>query len=216
MKANIKIVSFDVDGTLVGKEFTDSVWLRGIPKVYAEKEGISFEKAVEIVKSEYDKLGENSIEWYEINHWLKELKLKITREELFKRFEDEVKIYEEVESVLKKLKEEGYELIISSNAAKEFIEFQMHEILGFFSHVFSATSDFGKVKKSHDFYAKICEILDVKPQEVVHTGDHFVFDFFNPRRIGINAYYLDRTENVNKRDEFIISNLNEILGIVIH
>jgi FMN phosphatase YigB (HAD superfamily) len=55
----------------------------------------------------------------------------------------------------------------------------------------------------------------VKPQEVVHTGDHFVFDFLNPRRIGITAYYLDRSRDAmpddNGNDEFVISDLNELL-----
>jgi phosphoglycolate phosphatase-like HAD superfamily hydrolase len=42
------------------------------------------------------------------------------------REECEIKVYEEVESVLKVLKEEGYELVVSSNAATEFVDFQIH------------------------------------------------------------------------------------------
>jgi putative hydrolase of the HAD superfamily len=80
--------------------------------------------------------------------------------------------------------------------------------------VFSATSDFGEVKKSNGFYARVCEIADVKPHEVVHVGDHWVFDFVNPREIGMTAYFLDRGRkrggNV-KNEEFVISDLNEIL-----
>ena len=125
------------------------------------------------------------------------------------------------------LKEEGYELIISSNAATEFIDFQIKPLKKFFSRVFSATSDFGEVKKSDGYYARVCELLDVKPQAVVHTGDHWVFDFLNPRKIGINAYYLDRKRIRNRadeerkgnegikvkiEDEFVICDLNELIG----
>jgi putative hydrolase of the HAD superfamily len=86
--------------------------------------------------------------------------------------------------------------------------------------VFSATSDFGAVKKSNGFYARVCEIADVKPREVVHIGDHWVFDFVNPREIGMTAYFLDRgrkrgrsvSGNV-KNEEFVISDLNGILDI---
>ncbi len=56
---------------------------------------------------------------------------------------------------------------------------------------------------------------------MVHIGDHWVFDFLNPRAIGINAYFLDRSgyefkskrrQNVNDAwQEFIISNLADIL-----
>ncbi|MHC1610355.1 MAG: HAD family hydrolase [Candidatus Methanospirareceae archaeon] len=214
----IKVVSFDVDGTLVTTGFVDSVWLRGIPEAYAERRGLSFEEAFEYVKSEYDKIGEYRIEWYKIDYWLRKFDLEISYEDLFKRYEGEIGIYEEVERVLAALKEEGYDLIVSSNAATEFIEFQIKPIRRFFSHVFSATSDFGEVKKTDGFFARVCEILDVKPQAVVHTGDHWVFDFINPRKIGITAYYLDRARRMDVKGEkgegFVIRDLNELLEIL--
>jgi HAD superfamily hydrolase (TIGR01549 family) len=220
----VKVFSFDVDGTLVSQGFADCVWLQGIPEAYAEKEGLSFEQAFEFVRSEYDKIGENRIEWYKIDYWLRKFGLGITREELFRKYEGEIKIYEEVESVLKVLKEEGFELVVSSNAATEFVDFQIHSIKKFFSRIFSATSDCGEVKKSNGFYARICKILAVEPQEVVHIGDHWIFDFVNPRRIGMNAYYLDRKMGKNKSrnrnakegiDEFVISDLDELLDIFV-
>jgi len=213
--SGIKVFSFDVDGTLVSQEFADCVWLRGIPEAYAAKHALSFEHAFEFVKREYDNIGENRIEWYNIRFWLRKFNLKIPYEKLFEKYEAEVKIYTEVESVLKVLKEAGYVLVVNSNAATEFIDFQIQPIRKYFSHVFSATSDFGELKKSNGHYAQVCEILDVKPQEVVHTGDHFVFDFLNPRRIGITAYYLDRSRDAmpddNGNDEFLISDLNALL-----
>jgi FMN phosphatase YigB (HAD superfamily) len=216
-REGVKVFSFDVDGTLVSPGFADCVWLQGIPKAYAEKEGLSFEQAFDFVKGEYDKIGEHRIEWYNIDYWLRKFGLEIPYETLFKKYEDEIKVYEEVEGVLTVLKEEGYELILSSNAATEFIEFQIKPIKRFFLHVFSATSDFGEVKKTNGFFARVCDILDVKPQAVVHTGDHWVFDFLNPRKIGITAYYLDRErrrnvrDEVKKEDEFVINDLSELL-----
>ncbi|RZN36944.1 MAG: HAD family hydrolase [Methanophagales archaeon ANME-1-THS] len=222
----VEVFSFDVDGTLVGPGFADSVWLRGIPAAYAAKEGLSFEAAFERIKREYDQIGENRIEWYKIDYWLKKFGLKLSSTKLFHEYESEIRIYEEAEGVLNLLKEEGYELVVSSNAAREFIEFQIQPLKHFFSRIFSATSDFGEVKKSDDFYARVCEILGVKPQAVVHTGDHWVFDFLNPRKIGIQAYYLDRTRAKNladedckngegkserTEDEFVICDLNELV-----
>jgi putative hydrolase of the HAD superfamily len=96
--------------------------------------------------------------------------------------------------------------------------------------VFSATSDFGEVKKSNGFYARVCEIADVKPHEVVHIGDHWVFDFVNPREMGMTAYFLDRGRSRNRKvegegrksgvkvkreDEFVISDLNEIIDVFV-
>lgn len=212
----IKVFSFDLDGTLVSTRFIDRVWLEGIPEAYAEKKSLSFEDGFEFVKSEYDKIGEHRIEWYRIDYWLQKFDLAIPYEELFKRYESEIRIYEEVEGVLSALEERGYELIISSNASMEFIEFQIKPIKKYFSAVFSATSDFGEVKKTNGFFARLCDILGVSPKAVVHTGDHRVFDFLNPRKIGITAYYLDRDKDKAKTnrkngDEFIISDLRELL-----
>jgi putative hydrolase of the HAD superfamily len=177
--SGIKVFSFDVDGTLVSQEFADCVWLRGIPEAYAAKHALSFEHAFEFVKREYDNIGENRIEWYNIRFWLRKFNLKIPYEKLFEKYEAEVKIYTEVESVLKVLKEAGYVLVVNSNAATEFIDFQIQPIRKYFTHVFSATS------------------------------------FLNPRRIGITAYYLDRSRDAmhdeNGNDEFVISDLNELL-----
>lgn len=218
-REEVKVLSFDVDGTLVSMGFADAVWLEGIPQVYAEKEGLSFEQAFEFITGEYDKIGEHRIEWYNIDYWLRKFGLDIPYETLFKKYEGEVRLYDEVESVLTALKAEGYELIISSNAATEFIEFQTKTLKKFFAREFSATSDFGEVKKTNGFFARVCELLDVEPQAVVHVGDHWVFDFLNPRKIGITAYYLDRERksdvadaNINvKEKEFIISDLRELL-----
>jgi HAD superfamily hydrolase (TIGR01549 family) len=216
---DIKVVSFDVDGTLVSPGFVDAVWLEGIPRLYAAKEGLSFEQAVEYVKGEYDKIGEHRVEWYDIEYWLRQFGLNIPYKTLFANYEDKLHLYDEVEGVLAALTEAGYELIISSNAATEFIEFQTRPIKRYFAHVFSATSDFGQVKKTNGFFARVCAILGVQPQAVVHTGDHWVFDFLNPRKIGITAYYLDRTrkeqipveKNAQEDDEFIITDLRELL-----
>jgi putative hydrolase of the HAD superfamily len=215
----IQVVSFDVDGTLVAPGFVDSFWLDGVPRVYAAKNGIPVEQAVKYVANEYDKVGEHRIEWYTIDYWLQKFDLDISYRELFAKYQDLIHIYDEVEPVLTALRDEGYELVISSNATREFIDFQTKSIKKFFSRVFSATSDFGEVKKSDGFFARVCEILGVKPGAVVHTGDHWVFDFLNPRKIGITAYYLDRNrkektpeeEKAEEDSEFIITDLTGLL-----
>ncbi len=211
---SIKVFSFDLDGTLVDKKFADLVWLRGIPEAYASKNGIELDEAIRIVKREYDKIGVEAIEWYEIDYWLRKFDLDIDKEELFDKYQHEIRVYPEVEGVLKKLKK-NYRLIISSNAARVFIDREISSIRHYFSHIFSAVSDFKKVKKANDFYRKICEILEIKPEEMVHVGDHWYFDFVYPREEGINAFYLDR-KGVLPRDDcsFIINNLEELLSIL--
>jgi putative hydrolase of the HAD superfamily len=64
------------------------------------------------------------------------------------------------------------------------------------------------VKKTVGFYQRICQILEARPQEIVHVGDHYEFDYLVPRTLGIHAFYLDRSGEQN--GEFVISDLRDI------
>jgi putative hydrolase of the HAD superfamily len=88
-----------------------------------------------------------------------------------------------------------FQLVLTSNAGREFIDVEMEATgLGrYFDRIFSATSDFGEVKKTGGFYKRICQILGVHPQKIVHVGDHYEFDYLVPRSLGIHAFYLDRS-----------------------
>ena len=209
----VKVISFDVDGTLVPPDFINAVWLEGIPSLYAEKHNISFEKAYEIVTQAYDEVGEHRIEWYYLDYWIKRFKLNITKEELFNKYRDRVKIYKDAEEVIKTLNGR-YKLIICSNAEKDFILFQLKPLLSLFHHVFSATSDFKEVKKSREFYGKICDLLKVKPEEIIHIGDHPIFDYLNPREIGIKAFLLNRNQHNIELNISPVRNLKEFLALL--
>jgi putative hydrolase of the HAD superfamily len=208
--SKVKIISFDVDGTLVPTGFVDAVWLEGIPSLYAQKHKISFEEAYQIIIQAYNEVGDHRIEWYYLDYWIKRFDLKITKEELFNKYKHKIKIYEDVEPVINLLKNH-YKIIICSNAEKDFILFQLKPILNHFHHIFSATSDFKEVKKSREFYGKICELLKVKPEEVIHIGDHLVFDYVNPKEIGINAFLINRNQHKVELRIPVIKNLEEIL-----
>ncbi|OPY68322.1 MAG: hypothetical protein A4E62_02077 [Syntrophorhabdus sp. PtaU1.Bin002] len=45
-----KIISFDLDGTLVHGKYGDIVWNQGIPEEYADKYGFTFDEAVSRVR----------------------------------------------------------------------------------------------------------------------------------------------------------------------
>ncbi len=204
-----KIISFDMDGTLVDPEYTDWVWLHGIPRLYAEKTSIPFDEAKHFVVAEYLKVGEGAIEWYDIKYWFHFFKLEKSWKDLMLQYADKIKVYPDVDDVLGRLKEK-FPVILTSNAGREFIDIEM-EVTGlgrYFNRIFSATSDFGQVKKTAGFYRQICEVLGVHPHEIVHIGDHYEFDYLAPRSLGICAFYLDRSGE--KTGEFVISDLREL------
>jgi putative hydrolase of the HAD superfamily len=205
----LKIISFDMDGTLVDPEFTDWVWGHGIPTLYAEKTGLSFEEAKGFVVNEYLKVGEGAIEWYDIKYWFRFFQLGEDWKVMMERYTDKIKVYPDVRPLLDRLKER-YPLVLTSNAGREFIHMEM-EATGldrYFDRIFSATSDFGEVKKAAGFYRRICRILEAGPAEIVHVGDHYEFDYLVPSSLGIHAFYLDRSDEQNR--EFVISDLGEL------
>ena len=83
---------------------------------------------------------------------------------------------------------EKYTLIVASNAARIFVEKELSyaDLTPHFSHIISATSDYGMVKKEEGFYISSAP-LNASPHEIVHVGDHHVFDFEAPLRLGIDA-----------------------------
>jgi len=204
-----KYISFDMDGTLVDPEFTDWVWGHGIPALYSEKEGLPFERAKEFVEAEYRKVGEGVIEWYDIKYWFRFFQLDLHWQDLMEKYIDKIKVYPDVNHMLERLKEK-FPLVLTSNAGREFIEVELKATgLGrYFDRIFSATSDFGQVKKTVHFYQRICEVLKTSPEEIVHVGDHYEFDYLVPRTLGIQAFLLDRTNQ--KKGDFIIWDLKEL------
>lgn len=205
----LKIISFDMDGTLVEPSFTDWVWMYGLPKLYAEKEGLPFEKAKDYVVTEYEKVGEAAIEWYDINYWLGFFQLDHDWRSLLQSYVDKIRVYEDVNHLLDRLKER-YLLALTSNAGKEFIEVEMKATgLGnYFQYIFSATSDYRMVKKTAEFYRQICKVLQVKPDEIIHVGDHYEFDYLVPISVGIQAFFLDRSRK--EKGDHVLHSLGEL------
>ena len=125
------------------------------------------------------------------------------------QYVDKISVYPDVNYILSWLKEK-FPIILTSNAGREFIDVEMEAtgLGGYFDRIFSATSDFGEVKKTVGFYQRICQILGVNPQEIIHVGDHYEFDYLVPRSLGIQAFYLDRSDE--RKGDFIISDLRDL------
>ncbi|HPP06773.1 MAG TPA: HAD family hydrolase [Syntrophorhabdaceae bacterium] len=189
MRNNRKIISFDLDGTLVSARFGDMVWNHGIPIEYAKKYSLDFDDARKIVINEYKTLGDEDLLWYDIEYWLKRFNLSVSSEELLKRYEDYIVPAKNAKEVLERL-EERYTLIVASNAARIFVEKELTHtgLASFFKRIISATSDFGMVKKGEDFYKRLCSELNADVDDFIHIGDHPVFDYMAPISLGIKAY----------------------------
>jgi HAD superfamily hydrolase (TIGR01549 family) len=195
------IISFDVEGTLVTTDFSAAIWFEGIPESYAKKYGMSFEQGRKAVMQEYEKVGDQRIEWYDINYWVNKFGIGSSYE-LLKRYRNKIGIYPEVTEVLQELSQQ-YRLIICSGTPREFLVHLLQDIEGYFTDIFSSTSDFKSVK-NRNFYDGICRKMESAPEQIVHVGDNYQFDFQEPMQIGLQAYYLNRGDS-EKKDNTIQS-----------
>jgi len=190
-----KVISFDLDGTLVDAVYGEMVWNHGIPTEYARTHGMSFEEAKAFIRGEYLSVGDGNILWYEIRHWLTRFGLDVSAPELLERYSSHIALQPHAEEVLRELYKK-YTLVIASNAARIFVEKELGQtgLTGFFTHVISATTDYGMVKKEEAFFHRLCREAAVAATDMVHVGDHPVFDHDVPAGLGIESYHIDGHE----------------------
>lgn len=200
------MISFDIDGTLADKRFSTLVWEEAIPRMYARKKNIDTEAGKKHVFREYSKVGKERLEWYEIQYWFQHFGLDQDWRELLENYKHEVHLYPEVPSALRNLQPD-HTLIVVTNAATEFAEILTKDIKSYFSHVFSATSDFKVLKSSPRLYELVCEKLAIAPKDLTHVGDHRKFDYSVPRTAGVQAFLLDRNRDTS--NGFVVKNLQD-------
>jgi HAD superfamily hydrolase (TIGR01549 family) len=201
----IRIISFDVEGTLVTTDFSYAVWFEAIPKRYAEKNGINLEQARKAVEEEYSKVGDQRLEWYDIRYWFDKFGLGPPTP-VMQKYQNRVGYYPEVKEVLVSLSGR-YKLIAASGSSKDFLRYLLKGIRPYFSDVYSSITDYHRLKTS-EFYVKICQTLNVKPEQVVHIGDNWQFDFLAPSEIGVRAFHLDRERQANNKNS--LASLREL------
>lgn len=206
------IISFDLDGTLVDYSFVDAVWLEGMPRLYADDRGINLDSAKKRVEKKYNQVGMERLEWYNIQFWLNRFELPSNKQEiLFNKYKDKITVYPEVYAVLNTLQKEEHPLVVTSNAARSFLDIELEEtnLKKYFYQTFSATSDFKQVKKTKNLYQKILEKLNISSSEVIHVGDNWHFDYIAPKKAGIKSYFLDRKKQ--RSGEEVVNDLTEFL-----
>ena len=209
----VKLISFDLDGTLIKSTYADLVWLEGLPKIYAEEKGIDFKVAKRFLNKEYDRIGDNKKEWYDLEYWFNRFEFKTPWSKLLEKYKYAIETFPEANNVLEKLHNK-YDMILISNAKREFIDIELEEskLKKYFFLIFSSTSDFNMVKKVSDFYLMICNKIGINPKQIIHVGDHKEFDYNIPKKLGIKSFYLNR-ERTDK-GKFVVYDLKEFLSRV--
>jgi len=206
-----KIISFDADGTLVDHAFSHRMWGEEIPGLYAERHGVPKRDAVEEVFRAFSEVGEQDPSWFSFEYWFDRLDLGDHRG-FVESQRGKADLYPEVLEVLERLSRNGHSMVINSNAPRDILEIELEPISHYFEHIFSAPTDFNRVKIDSEYYSDICFFLGIRPEEMLHVGDRWIDDVISPGLAGVSTVYLDR-ERTGKSQE-AVSDLNEFLSVL--
>lgn len=204
----IELISFDAEGTLVTPDFSETIWHEAIPRLYAQKQGLDFAQAKRCIVEEYGRIGDQRLEWYDIEYWFNYLGLG-SSEPAIQSCMCKISYYPEITEVLSSLASQ-YGLIVASGTPVELLHLLLRDIKPYFVRLFSSVSHY-KQLKSPEFYLSICEEMGVKPSQVVHVGDNWQFDFLNARQAGINAFYVDRSGRDHQESLSDLTQLKHLL-----
>jgi putative hydrolase of the HAD superfamily len=189
----IKVISFDAEGTLVTPDFSYTIWHQAIPSLYAQKRGIELAQAKTMIFEEYDKVGDHRLEWYDIRYWFRCLDLGPPDPVIESCCQSKLSYYPEIVEVLSSLNSK-YQLVVASGTPIELLDYLLRDVKHYFAHIFSSTSHYRQLKDP-DFYLAICRAMGVEPRQVIHVGDNWQFDFLYAKQAGIHALHLDRSGN---------------------
>jgi len=206
----IEIVSFDVDGTLVDPDYNNLIWQKALPALVAKKQNIDFETALHMVQKEYDLVGEKNIKWYDIRYWIEFYELDLDYKILLQMYENEIKTYPEVHSVLDQLKDK-YQIICISSMPREFLKPKIKYLEKYLQSTFSALTDY-KQLKNKKVYQKVCHKINILPDKVLHIGDSEKSDYIAAKDAGMKSLLIDRHKigYYKNYPDSVITNLSEI------
>jgi len=186
----IRVISFDVEGTLASHTFSRTIWQEVIPSLYGQKHGIATADATERVFAEYSSIGPDRPEWFDISYWFDRFGLGDPCP-VFESYRPLIHIYPDVLPVLEAVKDR-FTLVVASSTPQEFLGPLLRDVQHVFARVFSSTSACGRLK-DEGFFRWMCAEVGVTPSEVAHVGDHMVRDFGCASAAGLRAFHLDRS-----------------------
>jgi len=190
-----RVLSLDLDGTIVSRDYVDYFWLELVPRLYAERWGVPLEEARREVARQYDEVGPGDLRWYKPRYWFERFGLDAGA--LPRALEEAgrlVRAYDDALELMRRVRGR-VEVVICTSASREFVDLvfrRVPELEELVSRVFSSVSDFGLPGKPPQFYRRVLEELGVEPGEVVHAGDDEEADYRVPLSLGIRAYLVDR------------------------
>lgn len=123
-------------------------------------------------------------------------------------------LYPEVLEVLGRLCQNGVKWAVVSNLAKPYAE-PLLQLLPFAPDFCAWSFAVGHKKPEEGIYRYALNALDIEPSSVLMVGDSMENDFNTPKRLGMQARYLNRAGTKSGEPE-VVSDLTGILTLELY
>lgn len=120
-----------------------------------------------------------------------------------------MRLYPEVVMVLTRIRQSGLKWAIVSNLAMPYAE-PLLKLLPLQPDACVWSFAVGHRKPEQEIYYHTCKVLDLAPSEALMVGDSFENDYAMPKKIGMQARYLKRSDK-DKTMQECLANLAESL-----
>ena len=209
----IKVISFDIGGTLLKNEGLGSNNQYGL-KELTKILNLPYENVRDAYKDVFQKTKGNFNEL--INKFCNRLGIKSNQiiidffhNKFFIESKEQFILLDDV-SLIKSLKSRGYKVILFSNSCCLLNNDAINEVLDYVDNIFYSY-DIGYTKDDEESYKYIEKVMNVKPNEILHIGDTLKSDYYMPKKHGWNVLYYG---NCDKSDVKSIKSLTDIINIL--
>lgn len=209
----LKIISFDIGGTLLeNNNNSQNYSLKELTKLT----GLPYENVRYIYKDVFQK-SKGTLEEL-IDAFCTKLKLE-KKENLIKFFTDKFSneqlsgnISNDKITLIKKIKENGYKVILFSNSCCLLNNDAINEIMNLVDGAFYSY-DIGYTKDDEESYDYIENEMSINSCEILHIGDTIKSDYIMPIKNGWNALFYGNSYDKNVNSISSLMELYEILKI---
>lgn len=216
----IKAVIFDLDGTLLDRDSSLKLFIKTQYKKYIRElkhipEKHYTERFIELDNKGYvwkDKVYQQLLQEFSISSLTWEQLL----EDYINSFQFSCIPFQNMEYVLKELKNRGIRLGIITNGFTKFQSLNLKS-LGIHNYIDTILiSEQEGIKKPHsEIFLRVLEKLGVTPEESLYVGDHPENDVIGAQNVGMNAVWKkDPFWSDSYTFEQSIDDLEELLNLV--
>lgn len=169
--SNIDKVFLDLDGTLLDLHFDNHFWLEHVPVRYAEKHGLDHAEARQVLHGKYSAVA-NSLNWYCVEYWSRELQLDIP--DLKREVSHKIAVRPEVEDFLQFVHMHGKRVVLVTNAHSASVTIKMHKT-GLDRHFdrIITSHELGYAKEELPFWPTLHKVEPFDAQRTLFIDDNF-------------------------------------------